>query len=116
MDAKVQALLPTGLRNAAPRCQPGPYPPSPCNGSTAIDPEMLERPQWNWLKNKYFKGGKGKIRIFDYQLLCIKETSNKDVLYKPGKYSHYSAITLNGISSTKILNHNAIHLKLIYGY
>ena len=31
------------------------------------------------------------------KLLCIKQISNKDILYSTEKYSHYFVITLNGV-------------------
>ena len=35
--------------------------------------------------------------IKSQKLLCIKKLSNKDILYKTWKYSHYFIITLNGV-------------------
>ena len=47
-------------------------------------------------------------------LLCIKQISNKNMLYSTGNYSHYLVINFNGVQSVKILNHYAIHLKLYF--
>ena len=44
----------------------------------------------------------------------MKQTSNKDILYSIRNYSQYFIITFNGIQPIKILNHYAIHLKLMY--
>ena len=41
-----------------------------------------------------------RMGLRDQKLLCIIKISNKDMLYK--KYSHYSVINLNGVSSIKI--------------
>ena len=48
-----------------------------------------------------------------YKLLCVKWISNKDVLYKTGKYNHYFVILLKEVESIKTLNHYVVHLKLI---
>ena len=51
------------------------------------------------------EGGQARqgYEIMRYQLLGIKQINNKDTLYNTGKYSHYLAITLNGVLSIKIL-------------
>ena len=45
------------------------------------------------------KGGGAKqgYGIKRYKLLCIKQISNKDILYSTGNYSHYLIITFNGV-------------------
>ena len=35
--------------------------------------------------------------LIDYKLLCIKQISNKDILYSKGNYSHYLVITFNRV-------------------
>ena len=41
--------------------------------------------------------GKTGMGIKRYTLLCVKQISNKDILYSTGKCSHNFIMTLNGI-------------------
>ena len=45
------------------------------------------------------EAGRGKMGygMKRYKLLCIKQISNKDILYSIGRYSQYFVITLNGV-------------------
>ena len=46
------------------------------------------------------------------KLLYIKQIGYKDILNSTGK-QNYLVKTFNGVQSIKILNHQAVHLKLI---
>ena len=54
-----------------------------------------------------YQWGEGRTegQIMGMGLLCIKQIRNKDKMYSTGKYSHYLAITVNGILWVEILNH-----------
>ena len=62
----------------------------PCAADSQIQKTNL------WLSN-----GRGKdklgYRIIIYKVLCIKQISNKDILYSTKTYSHYLVITGNGV-------------------
>ena len=59
--------------------------------------------------------GKGKIGIGDEEIRTTMYKINKLQGYKVQhkEYSQYFIITVNGISSSKIVNHYYVHLKLI---